>query len=169
MNRPLIAGMMCVSLAACGKVDHLGRAPSFTPTDQNDEHVAMLWPDLPLYVDNTRDADQASLWSAGQRSLLGDRRAMKKGDILTVVIEIDEEAEISNDTERERSASESLSIPQLLGFPQRTNAFPDGGGLADAVGIDSSSQSSGSGSVKPNRRASAPSSLSKVAAPIIIR
>ena len=112
----------------------------------------MLWPDLPLYTDTRRTSDQASLWSAGQRSLLGDRRAIKKGDILTVVIEIDEEAEISNDSERSRSGSENLSLPHLLGFPQRSNALPDGASFDTAVGIDSSSKSKGSGSVKRNEK-----------------
>lgn len=141
-----------VLTAACARMDHIGKAPSFTPTDQSKEHVAMLWPDLPLYTETQRSSDQASLWSAGQSSLLGDQRAKKKGDILTVVIEIDEEAEISNDTERERSGSESLGVSELFGFPQRTNILPNGANLGEAVSIDSSSRSGGSGSVKRNEK-----------------
>ena len=37
---------------------------------------------------------QGSLWSTGPSGLLGDKRARSLGDLLTVVIEIDEEAEI---------------------------------------------------------------------------
>lgn len=142
-------GIFLMTIAACGRIDHLGRAPSFTPTEDSPEQVAMLWPGLPVNAPSQRAVDSASLWSSGQRSLLGDRRAMKKGDIMTVVIEIDERAEISNDTQRSRGGSESLEIPQLLGLPQRLNEkLPDGATLNEAVDLDSSSKSNGKGSVK---------------------
>ena len=145
----IMAVTLMVSVTACGRVDHLGKPPGFTPNTESPEHVAMLWPGLPLHTQPQRRVDQSSLWSGGKQSLLGDRRAIKKGDILTVVIEIDEEAEISNDTARSRSGSESLGIPQLFGLPQRAaDHLPPGASLADAVEVDSLSQSKGKGSVK---------------------
>lgn len=140
---------LALVLSACGRADHLGKAPSFTPTTESPEQVAMLWPGLPLYTQPQRTVDRASLWSGGQSSLLGDQRAMKKGDILTVVIEIDEKAEISNDTNRSRSGSESLSVPGLFGLPQRIDEhLPEGASLDEAVSVDSTSASGGRGSVK---------------------
>lgn len=108
----------------------------------------MYDPGLPLRAEPNRLIDRASLWSGGQRSLLGDRRAIKRGDILTVVIEIDDEAEISNSTSRSRSGSEDLGIPDLFGIPQRINdKLPEGATLDNAVTIDSSGSSGGDGSV----------------------
>lgn len=147
LTKTLLIGVTCLS--ACGRVDHLGKPPSLSETTETPEHVAMLWPGLPLHSQPQRPVDSASLWSGEQQSLLGDRRAMRKGDILTVVIEIDEKAEISNDTQRSRSGSESLEVPQLLGFPQRQDIkLPEGASLGDAVSIDSSSDSGGKGTVK---------------------
>lgn len=138
-----------LSVAACGRLDHLGKPPSLTPNTESPEHVAMLWPGLPLHSQPQRTVDRASLWSGGQQSLLGDQRAMKKGDILTVVIELDEKAEISNDTNRSRAGSESLAVPSLFGLPQRAaERLPDGAPLEEAVSIDSASVSKGKGSVK---------------------
>lgn len=138
-----------VILGACGRADHLGKPPSFTPNSESAEHVAMLWPGLPMHTQPQRNVDRSSLWSGGRASLLGDRRAMQKGDILTVVIEIDEKAEISNDTTRSRSGSETLGVPQLFGLPQRLNEkLPIGASMADAVDLNSKSENSGSGSVK---------------------
>jgi flagellar L-ring protein precursor FlgH len=140
---------LLIVLAACARVDHIGKPPSFSPNTETPEHVAMLWPGLPLHTQPQRGVDQASLWSGGRQSLLGDRRAMKKGDILTVVIEIDEKAEISNDTARSRSGSETLGIPNLVGLPQRLNEkLPTGASLDEAVELNSSSASGGKGSVK---------------------
>lgn len=146
LSKSLLGAVLVVS--ACGRVDHLGRPPSFTPNEDSPEQVAMLWPGLPLHTQPQRNVDRSSLWSGGQNSLLGDQRAIKKGDILTVVIELDEKAEFSNDTERSRSASESLGINGLFGLPQRANRrLPEGASLAEAVAINSASESEGEGSV----------------------
>lgn len=147
--RNVLAVSVFVSLAACGKVDHLGKPPSFSPITESPEHAAMLWPGLPAYTQPHRGVDRASLWSSEQHSLLGDRRALKKGDILTVVVEIDDKAEISNDTSRSRGGSESLAVPHLLGLPQRVDThLPNGASMGNAVSVDSTSNSSGQGSVR---------------------
>ncbi len=147
MNQALFGAL--IVLVACGRADHIGKPPSFSTNTESPEHVAMLWPGLPLHSRAERPVDQASLWSGARQSLLGDRRAMAKGDILTVVIEIDEKAEISNDTARSRSGSESLGVPQLFGLPQRADEhLPEGASLAEAVEINSDSQNGGKGSVK---------------------
>lgn len=147
LTKTLLLGAL--ALSACGRVDHLGKPPSFTPNEDSPEHVAMLWPGLPLHTQPQRPVDQSSLWTGGQKSLLGDQRAIKKGDILTVVIELDEKAEISNDTNRSRSGSENLEIPGLFGLPQRAlEQLPEGASLDEAVSIDSASSSRGKGSVK---------------------
>ena len=49
-----------------------------------------------------RQSSAASLWSAGPKSLFDDRRARRIGDIVTVMIEIDDEATINNSTTRSR-------------------------------------------------------------------
>ena len=109
----------------------------------------MIEPGLPAVTTQQRPIDAASLWSPSRASLLGDRRAVVRGDILTVVIEIDEKAEISNSSDRSRSGSETLGVPGLFGLPQRLDTkLPEGASSAELVGINSQSSSSGDGSVK---------------------
>lgn len=142
-----------LALAGCSRMDHMGKPPSFTPTMNNQEHFAMMNPPLPVVLETPKLTDQASLWSKNRQSLLGDRRAMRRGDIMTVVIEIDEEAEISNATERSRTGSESLAAPQLFGLPQRLDdKLPLGASSANAVSIDSKSKSGGDGSVSRSEK-----------------
>ncbi|WP_300071562.1 flagellar basal body L-ring protein FlgH [uncultured Ruegeria sp.] len=151
LSKPILLAVLAVS--ACGRLDHLGKAPSFTPNKDSPEQVAMLWPGLPLHTQTQRSVDKSSLWSGGQQSLLGDQRAIKKGDILTVVIELDEKAEISNRTSRSRAGSESLEVPGLFGLPQRVQEhLPDGASLDEAVSIESDASSSGRGSVRRNEK-----------------
>lgn len=151
--RNLVPVLCIAGLAACGRGDHLGKAPSFSNPLATQEHSAMVSATLPQTLEQRSPVEEASLWSRQRGSLLGDRRAVKRGDILTVVIEIDESAEISNETDRSRSGSETLGIPQLGGLPQRLDEkLPEGASASELVSINSASNSSGDGSVKRNEQ-----------------
>ncbi len=143
----LLAGAL--ALAGCARIADVGQAPSFSPNTGTNEQRAMSITPLPNRLDASLPADQASLWSRDRQSLLGDRRASTQGDILTVVIDIDESAAIENSTERSRSGSERLGVPQFLGIPQRAaKDLPVGAGIDPAVDFNSQSSSEGEGSVQ---------------------
>ncbi|WP_294228751.1 flagellar basal body L-ring protein FlgH [uncultured Shimia sp.] len=145
--------LVALAVSGCARTDHMGKAPSFTPTTNNQEHYAMMNPPLPQQASVSRRSDTASLWSGNKASLLGDRRAASRGDILTVVIEVDEKAQIKNESERNRSGSDSLSIPALAGLPQRINErLPTGATTDPLVDLSSDSKSSGDGSVKRSEK-----------------
>ena len=117
-----------------------------------DEYYAMTSSGLPGGGAPTGNAD-ASLWSGTRGSLLGDRRARQQGDILTVVIEIDDKAEIRNTTGRTRAGSEKMGIGALFGLPENlTGELPDGASMDAAVDTSSNSSYKGDGSVKRNEK-----------------
>lgn len=149
-----IAGLTILSLTlGCARANHIGKPPDFTPASEAPEARAMIEPGLPVIILDRKPVDAASLWSPSRASLLGDRRAVMRGDILTVVIKIDEKAEISNSSDRSRSGSENLSVPGLFGLPQRLDTkLPVGASSDQLVGITSQSNSSGDGSVKRNEK-----------------
>ncbi|MBM7066211.1 flagellar basal body L-ring protein FlgH [Actibacterium sp. 188UL27-1] len=145
--------LLLTILPSCGRLGHLGKAPEFTPIEAGNQHHAMSVTPLPVSLEDPRDSASASLWSRDRRSLLGDRRAGTRGDIMTIVIEIDERAEISNSTQRSRDGSENLSLPSFFGIPQRINEkLPAGASLDDAVTTNSNSSSAGAGSVRRNEK-----------------
>lgn len=142
-----------LSLTACARLSEVGQTPDLTSPSAGNEVFAMNVAPIPEAREVPDRADGASLWTAGRASLLGDRRASARGDILTVVIEIDDSAEFQNSSERERTGSEQLGIPNLFGLPQRANevlAAGAGGSLDDAVDFNSSSRSAGEGSTRRN-------------------
>lgn len=57
-----------------------------------------------------------SLWRAGERSFFNDQRASRIGDILTVEIEIDDKAELSNSSNRSRQSSSSAGVSNFFGL-----------------------------------------------------
>jgi flagellar L-ring protein precursor FlgH len=140
--------VVALSLSACGRADHLGRAPKMTDAESSAEFQAMLAPDPAMSALPQRTESTASLWTTSQSSLVADRRASTRGDILTVVIEIDDKAEIQNSSGRSRKASDKVSIPALAGLPQRaTEVLPEGASMDDLVDADSSSSYKGSGNI----------------------
>ncbi|MBK5928479.1 flagellar basal body L-ring protein FlgH [Rhodobaculum claviforme] len=151
--RILLLLLMIAATAGCSRLSQVGRAPEFNPLEGGFEHHAMYSLPLPDRTEPRRATDQASLWSAGQRSLLGDRRASRQGDILTVVIEIDDRAEMSNSSATNRSGAEDMAIRALFGLPERINErLPDGATLNPAVAATGSGSFRGDGSVRRNEK-----------------
>ncbi|MFT4149092.1 MAG: flagellar basal body L-ring protein FlgH [Paracoccaceae bacterium] len=141
--------MIFLAAAGCGRLAQVGRAPEFTPLEGSYQHHAMYSMPLPEEADQNLPAEESSLWTAGRSSLFGDRRAGHRGDILTVVIEIDDKAEISNSTDRSRKGSEKMGVSSLFGIPQRIDKhLPDGASMADAANTSSTSSYAGQGSVE---------------------
>lgn len=143
-----IAIVVLLALAGCEKLGQVGRAPEFTPLAGTDQHYAMYSANLPEDMGPSTPSDASSLWSGETDALFGDRRAARRGDILTVVIEIDDSAAISNSSGRNRNGSQSSGLGQFFGIPQRIDEdLPDGASMEEAFETSSSSTFKGSGSV----------------------
>lgn len=141
--------------SACARGHQIGAAPELSSISQSAEYLAMTSPDLPVSLDDTPTSptDAASLWSQNRSSLLGERRAAEPGDILTVVIEINDKAEISNSAASSRKGSEYMTIGALFGLPEAAaGALPAGASLDPGVAISSNSDSAGQGSVRRNEK-----------------
>jgi flagellar L-ring protein precursor FlgH len=146
--RALLLVCLALSLGACQRLEQVGKAPAFTPIESGNEFFAMSTQPMPSDMGPATVAQEASLWSGNRGSLLGDRRAATRGDILTVVIEIDDKAEISNSTGRSRSGSDSMGVPSMFGIPQRIDTtMPEGATMAEAYESSSSHSYQGDGSV----------------------
>ncbi|SMO69275.1 flagellar basal body L-ring protein FlgH [Paracoccus laeviglucosivorans] len=145
-NLVLAAGGLALCLSACGRVSEVGRVPQLTEPADSAEFAAMsqpVIPELPARADSA-----ASLWSVSQNSLVADRRAAQRGDILTVVIEINDQATMQNSSGRNRTASDTVSIPSLAGLPQRVdNMLPEGASMDELVEARGSSAFKGSGNI----------------------
>ncbi len=145
--------LSALALAGCSDLGQVGKAPDFSPLEGSYQHHAIYSAAFPEIADPNAPSDASSLWTASRASLLGDRRAGQRGDILTVVIEIDDRAKISNSSARNRTGNQSMSVPSLFGLPQRLDReLPEGASMEEAVDTSSSSAFSGTGSVSRNEQ-----------------
>ena len=90
----------------------------------------------------------SSLWQSGSRSFFNDQRATDIGDIITVEIEIDDSAEISNSSNRQRSSQTSAGVSNFFGLEQSVgqlfnNAFDP----ENMIGAQADSDQNGSGAI----------------------
>jgi flagellar L-ring protein precursor FlgH len=138
--------------AGCGdRLDHLGRPPTMTAPGAQVPDIAPITPERARLAQGYRppmpeQTAIASTWRSGPTSLFGDRRARTVGDIMTVVIEINDQAQIQNQTNRSRSGNENIGITALLGLPSvAATVLPESATLDPAVDLGSTSSSTGQG------------------------
>lgn len=149
---PLLS--LCASallLAGCSsldRLDELGRPPTLSAI-ANPVHQPGYRPvSLPMPEPEPVSYNANSLWVNGSRSFFKDQRASKVGDILTVIVDITDNAKFDNKSATSRTSAKSLGVAHLGGLETlAAKALPDGADPANLVGIDSSTDSAGSGSV----------------------
>lgn len=141
-----LAVMALLPLAACSTAVEAVRGPELAPIG----YPAALVPvqQQVLAAPENRPASANSLWRTGARTFFGDQRARRVGDILTVNVNIDDRAQTSNATQRNRSNEMSAGVNNLFGLESSLGrAFPGGFDPASMVGLQGESNATGSGTV----------------------
>ncbi len=138
-------------LPACTISDRLaevGRAPKLTSIENPVEKANYRPVVMPMPRPQPMLRQANSLWRPGARAFFRDQRAQRVGDILTVDITIEDEAEIDNETTRSRDNEEGADVTNLLGYESTLKkVLPGAYDPTTAVGMGSNSSSTGSGSV----------------------
>lgn len=92
--------------------------------------------------------ENASLWATSSDSLLSMRRAKDVGDLLTVLVEMNDKASLQSSLSRNRDSSEDMSIDSFLGLPEWANGvLPGGASLSPAYDYERGSNLTGNGAV----------------------
>lgn len=146
-----LATALSLALSACGTLDrikNIGQAPDLTPMQQmvlqpRGRSRAMAMPQQEPVV-----TEANSLWRTGAKAFFRDHRAASVGDIITVVIDIEDEAAVENSTARSRSTSEDAGISNFLGIEGKlATVLPGGFDPGSAIDFGSNSSTSGTGTV----------------------
>lgn len=147
MKKLIFLFALLMPLAGCGSqaVNEIGRAPAMSPIGSGlrygQTQEMALYPKRPQQV-----ASGYSLWNDNQAALFKDSRALKVGDILTVNIQINDNANFANDTKRSRQNSESMNF----GLTAKSAAVSPA--LSGNINGGSDTSSTGSGSTKRSEK-----------------
>jgi flagellar L-ring protein precursor FlgH len=142
--------LSAVALSGCGYDIQRDRNPQVTDMQLNAltmpevarVSVPMPQPEVPGLP---RRAERSSLWQTGSDGFFADQRAMDVGDILTINIEIDDQAQMSNRSQRARQGGASVGFPTVMGLEGIIGGITgteDGDDLVD-IGTTSSAEGSG--------------------------
>ena len=90
-----------------------------------------------------------SLWRKGSRAFFKDLRASQVGDIVTVIIAVDDQADIENETTRTRTTDEDADAIALLGYEAALNSIlPQAVNPASLLDINSTTTNTGTGTIE---------------------
>lgn len=116
---PLLVLAAALPLAACASANEALKGPKLTPVGDPAPLVVEQPSVLSAYRahdDAPRPASANSIWRVGARTFFNDQRAAKVGDILTVLITIDDSAQVQNDTTRERKTANTMGMANFFGL-----------------------------------------------------
>ena len=116
--------LSCSMMAGCSTADRIskiGEAPQMSTIENPMVQSSYQPVSLPMPAPKKVSPQKNSLWQSDRVTFFKDQRANDVGDIITVMIDIKDEATIDNETERTRTSSEDAALPALLGYEQALN------------------------------------------------
>ena len=137
-----------LTLEGCAAVQEATIGPTLAPMGYPAALVGTEQQSSLYHHETFSPASPNSLWRVGARTFFNDQRASKIGDILTVLITIDDSAQVTNATTRERKNGNTMGVPHFLGFESSLGkVLPSTFDPANAISTNSDNTSSGNGTV----------------------
>src|SRR6202020_555318 len=132
-SRIALAGTMLTVVSitgGCSGIDRLsqiGEQPKLSAIENPTTQPGYRQVQMPMPKPEVVSYNPNSLWRNGSRSFFKDQRAHQIGDLLTVTVNITDQANFANETQRSRSATEDSGITAFLGsnlLTGKTTALP---------------------------------------------
>lgn len=140
-------------LTACGgmseRISNIGKPPAVSEIQSPYNQPGYKPVALPMPPQEALNTNQNSLWQSSRQTFFKDQRASKVGDILTIMIDIKDKADLENTTTRSRTANEGVGAPALMGFETKLGKIlPDAVNPASLVEAESTSNTVGDGKIE---------------------
>ncbi|HLJ01587.1 MAG TPA: flagellar basal body L-ring protein FlgH [Bradyrhizobium sp.] len=152
INRIALSGTLLSVIgivSGCSSIERLsqiGEQPKLSSIDNPTAAPGYKPVQMPMPKPEAVSYNANSLWRNGSRSFFKDQRAHQIGDLLTVTVNITDQANFANETQRSRTAKEDSGITAFLGsslLGQRAQSVLPGRFLT----ADGTSQTDGKGSI----------------------
>jgi flagellar L-ring protein precursor FlgH len=139
---------MAAPLTGCGvfdKLSNVGRDPVMTPTADPTKDPKWRPVSMPMPAGQAAPNEANSLWRSGSRAFFKDQRAAQVGDIVTVLVSMNDAANLKNVTSATRSSTESAGLPKLFGLEAILPKVID---PANLISSSSSNNNTGTGQIQ---------------------
>jgi flagellar L-ring protein precursor FlgH len=101
--------------SSINRLSQIGEQPKLSSIDNPTSQPGYKPVQMPMPKPEAVSYNANSLWRNGSRSFFKDQRAHQIGDLLTVTVNITDQANFANETQRSRTAKEDSGITSFLG------------------------------------------------------
>ncbi len=154
MLRNSTLGLLVLSVSACNvmtRLSEVGDGPKLTKIVNPVARPSYKPVSLPMPAPEAAEDNPNSLWRSGARAFFKDHRAKNIGDIVTVVLSLEDKVDWSNQTTRKRADKETTGVPNLLGLEAEfAKVLPQAILPATVMGFSDAHDTDGTGSIKRN-------------------
>jgi len=142
--------LLTLMLSGCSntfdRLEQIGKAPEIQPVQnpiQKADYRPVSWPANP---DPSRNKTANSLWQPGARTFFRDQRARRVGDILKVIVKINDTANLNDQTTHTRDTQENVKAPNVAGLLGRI--LPKSANPADLLDITGTNKANAQGQIQ---------------------
>jgi len=136
-------------LGACERLSELGRPPQLAAIESPTADPRWRPVSMPMPAPQEPLTNANSLWRSGSRTFLRDQRAASVGDLVTVLVAIQDNAQLQNTTTRERQGTDTLGLPRLLGLETSiTRLLPNTVDPSRLIQTNGEQTTNGTGSIR---------------------
>ena len=111
--------LVLLLLSGCGaltRLSEVGRPPGMTPSADPTKEPGWRPITMPMPKPETTPNEANALWRPGSRAFFKDQRAAQVGDIVTVLVTMNDSANLNDATSANRAGTESAGVPNLFGL-----------------------------------------------------
>ena len=152
-KRLALSSTLLAIISACGgcsaidRLSQVGETPKLNAIENPTTQPGYKPVSMPMPKPETVSYNPNSLWRNGSRSFFKDQRAHQIGDLLTVTVNITDQANFANESQRDRTSKESANLNDFIGKQLLSgNAAKALNGAI--LSTDSTSQYDGKGSIQ---------------------
>ena len=150
IQRLLLCALSVMLLNGCGlltRLSEVGRDPSMTPTADPTKDPSWRPISMPMPGRQPAPNEANALWRNGSRAFFKDQRAAQVGDIVTILVSMNDAANLKNVTSTDRSSKETAGLPNFFGLE---SLFPPAVMASSLVSASSANSNTGAGQIQRN-------------------
>jgi len=152
LSRLTVVAAASLALAGCNaaqRLSEVGSAPKISDIQNPAQQQGYRPVSMPMPIPDMPTQSANSLWRPGSRAFFKDQRAGRVGDILTVTVNVADEAKFNNKTTRRRQSGESAGLPNFLGYEAALGkVLPDAVDPSNLIDLSSEHSTVGNGELE---------------------
>jgi flagellar L-ring protein precursor FlgH len=145
---PTLAFLLLGGCGSLSRISEVGRAPAMTPTADPTKEPTWRPVSMPMPASEPTPNEANSLWRSGSRAFFKDQRAAQVGDIVTILVAMNDTANMKNATNGTRASAENGGMANFFGMQAllpKTITDP-----SKILAVNSSNNNAGTGQIQRN-------------------